>query len=151
MPIRREFITMFFSLITVVFILSVSFPLVRGDVRVLNRQRFKYVVQVNEVIVSPNNPVSTKSSIQSPEQPNTVKEEVSPVKEETTLVDPDKPQTHWIHLPGFCASTATLCFRQGASFGGREPVLPVSQAGVCLMQGGHLCAPEIVFEPVLDR
>ena len=99
MPIRREFITMFFSLITVVFILSVSFPLVRGDVRVLNRQRFKYVVQVNEVIVSPNNPVSTKSSIQSPEQPNTVKEEVSPVKEETTLVDPDKP--HLLKHIGF--------------------------------------------------
>ena len=99
MPIRREFITMFFSLITVVFILSVSFPLVRGDVRVLNRQRFKYVVQENEVIVSPNNPVSTKSSIQSPEQPNTVKEEVSPVKEETTLVDPDKP--HLLKHIGF--------------------------------------------------
>ena len=92
MPIRREVLTMVFSLITAVFILSVSLPLVRGDIRVLNRQHFRYVVQENEAIVTRDNTVPAKSSAHPPVQTDVVKEESSSVREEVTSVDPDKPQ-----------------------------------------------------------
>ena len=92
MPIRREFLTMVFSLLTAVFILSVSLPLVQGDIRVLNRQRFKYVVQENEAIVTQRNTVATKSTAPPPLQEAVATEKPTSVKVETTPVDPDKPR-----------------------------------------------------------